>query len=50
LNKDLVLIGSGIIGLAVTPTPDDVTIVSPLAQFLIGGGLVAVGLLQKGDK
>jgi len=39
--------GLGLITLAVVPTPDDVTIISPLIQFVVGAGLVAVGLMKK---
>ena len=39
--------GVGLMALAVTPTPDDVTIISPLLQFTVGAGLFLGGLLIK---
>lgn len=46
-NKGLIALGLGAIGVAIAPTPDDITIVSPLAQLVVGGGLIIVGLLTK---
>lgn len=53
MNKDLVVTGAGFIALALIPTPDDVTIVSPLAQLIGGSVLIGIGLLtdeKKGGK
>lgn len=50
MNNQLVLSGAGLIGLGFLPTPDDVTVISPVLQIAIGTGLVALGLFMKGDK
>lgn len=51
MKKDeLITIGVGLIGLAVTPTPDDVTVVSPLAQLVIGAGFIVAGMMKGGNK
>jgi len=50
MDKGLVGIGTLLIVAAVTPTPDDVTIVSPALQLTAGTILVGVGLLKKGGK
>ena len=36
--------GIGLISLALIPTPDDITIVSPALQLGIGAVLIAIGL------
>ena len=40
----LVTTGIGLVTLAVAPTPDDVTVISPAAQLALGVGLIAWGL------
>ena len=47
MNKNakilMVTSGIGLITVALAPTPDDVTVVSPVAQILIGVGLIYWG-------
>ncbi len=40
----LITSGIGLIGTAVTPTPDDITIISPLLQAGAGIILILIGL------
>lgn len=47
MNGKLVAIGSALIAAAVLPTPDDVLIVSPIAQLIAGSGLLIAGLAMK---
>lgn len=47
MNMVLVGLGLASIALAVTPTPDDVTIISPLAQLALGFKAVDMGLKNK---
>ena len=42
-----VLLGLALIVVAVLPTPDDFTVVSPIAQFVIGVGMVVKGVEGK---
>lgn len=49
-HSGMVTAGIGLIVLAVTPTPDDVTVVSPLVQLGLGATLLTIGLMVKGDK
>lgn len=39
-----ILIGIGLIIFAVVPTPDDVTVISPILAFTFGGKLLLEGL------
>jgi hypothetical protein len=49
MGKDYAKIfgGMALIGIAITPTPDDVTVVSPIAQAALGIFAIYQGL--KGD-
>ena len=46
-NQLLVTSGLGLITLGFLPTPDDVTIISPVIQILGGAVLVIIGLSKK---
>jgi len=47
-NKNLLITsGLALIALGFAPTPDDVTVVSPLLQITIGAGLVIWGMVSK---
>lgn len=39
-------LGGLLITTAITPTPDDVSVISPALQFFVGLGLVAAGALK----
>lgn len=43
----LITAGIGLVTVGVAPTPDDITIVSPLAQIAIGTALILVGVYAK---
>ncbi len=43
----MVVTGIGLIVAAVAPTPDDITIVSPVVQFITGAGLIIAGLRKR---
>lgn len=47
MNENKVALGLGIIGLALLPTPDDLTVVSPVVQILAGAFFIGAGLLEK---
>ena len=46
-NSKMIGIGTMSIAVGLFPTPDDVTIISPLVQIIGGGALVLVGLFSK---
>lgn len=48
-DAKLIALGSGLIAVAIIPTPDDLTVVSPLAQLVGGTALVIAGLIKKDD-
>lgn len=50
MRTELLLVGAGAIALGLFPTPDDVTIISPVVQITGGGLLVALGLLLPDKK
>lgn len=50
MRADFIAAGAGLIALGVFPTPDDVTVVSPLAQIAGGAALVIAGLVSKEKK
>ena len=51
MNGWVVTTGVGLVALGVAPTPDDITVVSPLIQIGLGLGLIGLGLLlPNGDK
>lgn len=39
-------IGVGLIALAILPTPDDLTVISPVAQAGLGLSCIAIGLKE----
>lgn len=45
LNEALIGTGATMIVTGIVPTPDDVTVISPIAQIVGGAGLVSIGLL-----
>jgi len=45
MNEGLTIAGAGLITLAVTPTPDDVTVISPILQLIGGASLILLGLM-----
>jgi hypothetical protein len=49
-ENGFIVAGLGLITLAFVPTPDDVTVVSPLLQILVGAGLVGYGVITKNHK
>lgn len=49
MTNGYIVTGLGLITLAVAPTPDDITIISPLLQLALGVGLVIYGNV-KGDE
>ena len=50
MDKDLIMTGSGFIAFALIPTPDYVTIISPIAQLIGGSVLIAIGLMTDDKK
>lgn len=42
-----IILGAALVALAVIPTPDDLTIVSPIAQASLGLATIATGLEDK---
>lgn len=46
MNENLILAGTGMLAFAITPTPDDITIVSPSIQAIIGLGLILWGAFK----
>jgi hypothetical protein len=50
MREGLLLTGVGLIGVGVLPTPDDVTIISPLIQILAGSVFVVCGLVMDEKK
>lgn len=50
MNSKLVGIGTLLVFAGFFPTPDDVTIISPVIQILGGASLIAVGLVTKEGK
>lgn len=42
-----IALGCGLIAVALLPTPDDITIVSPLAQLGAGTFFIISGLMEK---
>lgn len=47
MNGGRVAFGSGLVALAVAPTPDDLTVVSPVLQLIAGSILIVTGLVEK---
>lgn len=47
MNAGKIAIGSSLVLLGVTPTPDDITIISPLVQVIAGGFLIVAGIVEK---
>lgn len=45
MRPGMIALGAGMIAVGILPTPDDVTIVSPVAQILGGGLLVTLGVI-----
>ena len=50
MNSEKVITGLALIGFSLTPTPDDVTVVSPVVQFLAGSLILVFGLFEKDKK
>lgn len=50
MNGSRVAWGLGLMALALLPTPDDVTIISPIIQFVGGAFLVTSGVIEKDKK
>lgn len=48
-NIPLIVLGLSVIGVAVAPTPDDITIISPIVQGVLGTGLIIWGLFTKNE-
>lgn len=47
-DKNLLIItGIGLVGIGITPTPDDVTVISPLLQIGVGVILIGIGAFAK---
>jgi len=46
-NKGIMGIGGLLILAGVTPTPDDITVISPIIQIVLGLALVGVGYVMK---
>ena len=46
----IMLAGAGLVTLGVTPTPDDVTVISPLIQIGLGLTLFTVGIFVNGKE
>lgn len=44
MRLPFLMLGLGLLGVAVTPTPDDITIVSPALQTIAGIGFIIYGL------
>lgn len=47
MRGDLITLGSSLVALAIIPTPDDVTVISPIIQLVAGVSLIGVGLVLK---
>lgn len=50
MRAGLITAGVGLIGVGILPTPDDVTIISPLLQILAGTGFLIAGLVMDEKK
>lgn len=50
MNKDLIAAGATIVGIAFLPTPDDITIISPMIQLVVGLGMMTVGVFLPDSK
>lgn len=50
MNNKYLVLGAGLVALAVTPTPDDVTIISPALQLTAGSLLLIAGLVTDEKK
>lgn len=50
MRGDLLLIGSGAVAVGIFPTPDDITIISPVIQVFGGLGLIVAGLVLPSKK
>lgn len=50
MNEGRIAVGLGLIAFAILPTPDDVTVVSPVAQALAGSLLIVSGMIDKEKK
>lgn len=50
VNEALLILGAGLVVTGFAPTPDDVTIVSPLVQIIGGTGLVIASFFVKDGK
>ena len=47
MRTEYIIMGLGLLGVAVAPTPDDITIISPAVQTIAGLILVIYGLGAK---
>lgn len=46
-NKGIMSIGGLLILAGVTPTPDDITVISPVIQIVLGIALIGIGSIMK---
>lgn len=46
-SENLMTLGGALVLSAITPTPDDLTIVSPLIQFIGGSALIIYAITKK---
>jgi len=50
MDTDIFLAGLGLAGLGIIPTPDDVTVISPVVQILGGLALITYSFFKEDKK